>query len=149
MSLVFEEPPEVQPGVGKGISEKWSAVADSLREVVGKWARVAPVDDEKPFDSAQNASGLANRIRTGQSKAFLPVGHFQTRSGPMDGGYGVWARYVGEDWEPDPIGDYATAHTVAQLREQAKERGLPVSGARREVAKRILEHDAVTAADGS
>lgn len=149
MSLVWEQPPAAPPSVGRPKSEKWSNVAEMLKNATGKFARIVPLDDDdEPFDSAAKANGLANRIRKGQSKAFEPEGHFDAVARPLGNGengtklYGVWARHLGEDYEPDPVGDYAIAHSLAALKEQAKGRGLKVSGSRRALAERILDYDA-------
>lgn len=146
MSLVFEEPPAASEPTGRPVSEKWANVSEGLAANVGKWARIAPLpteDDPEPaaLDNVGKANGLANRIRKGQSAAFRPEGHFQAVARPHEDGYGVWARYVGEDFEDDPVGDYAAAFKVAELKAQSKERGLKISGTRRELAERILAHD--------
>lgn len=83
--LVWEDPPP-DARVGRRPSKYWQDIADQLRSRPGQWARI--------YLGVRNGA-LANRVRKGQS-SFAPAGAFEARETMRDGGWHVYARYVGE-----------------------------------------------------
>lgn len=76
--LRWEQPPE-RP------TDRWTKVADELKEHQGDWAVVA---------ENQKNNTLARNIKQAVYKAFLPAGTFETRSVKNGDTFTVYARFT-------------------------------------------------------
>lgn len=67
-------------------------VVAALKSNPGRWARLREYDHA----SYNTAQAFASLIRLGRSPVYAPAGAFEARSVSVEGGYAVYARYVGE-----------------------------------------------------
>lgn len=122
---------------GAAVSEEWLAVAELLKDNAGSWAKVATTT------KYAQASALAHRINTAQSKAFSPAHSYEavSRKGdPVEGDEPsgeVYAKYVGED--VDPVKALVDGNDLNALKELAGRAGVASSGSKRQLAERIVK----------
>lgn len=96
MSLIWKDPPAPSIGHAKPSAEHLNT-AHQLRARSGEWAVV------KSCLTAEQAAGLAGRIRKGEIVAFAPAGEFEAITRQSPGGREVYVRHVGAVAKPAPV----------------------------------------------
>ena len=92
--LVWEEPPPaVQDRRGQHAIPSY---VTELRSRPGQWARVKFFGGDAVTEPRTLATSHAWKIRKGRAAWARPAGSFEAVHRPVGGGWGVWARYVGE-----------------------------------------------------
>jgi hypothetical protein len=123
---------------GAAVSPELTVIAETLKLNAGQWALIARTE------RYGQASAFSHRVNKAVSKAFAPAGTFEARAARLDGETelsAVYVRYLGPDG--DPARNLAGVTDRPQLRELAQQRGLTVTGTKREIATRIVEFDSM------
>jgi hypothetical protein len=85
--LTWEEPP--RPGSNARVDH--TSTVRKLKARKGEWARIGE------YASSSSSASAAYQIRNAELGPYSPVGAFESVSRKVDGGYWVFARYVGEE----------------------------------------------------
>lgn len=93
--LIWEEPPPALRD-RRGLHAPPSYAAE-LRSRPGRWARIRFFSDGTVTVPRSLATTHAWKIRVGRYAWAHPAGSFEAVHRPVDGGWGVWARYVGSE----------------------------------------------------